>query len=271
MGETPAAQETPIVQSTSQVQPTLQVQATPPSVGRVGQRPEGCLSDAAMQQAHGFTKQGVKPVYTGSTIQADGSLTIPWEPCKWNLQAVGVGTVDVPMLDGWLYVAAMPDGQILVFKGDGKTRTVAGTDFRQISVYRTNGVGWVTTDEGILNHVWNFGMEVANPTYPTCPGNFKPNMTSDQQRACEPIVANNQKYCSDTTWLATNIGGDPKYWSIPTWDGGAAVYKNKNVWVTLRWPGFGRLDYWNGQKNGPDSLTSPGSVTVDEASFHCAP
>jgi len=71
--------------------------------------------------------------------------------------------------------------------------------------------------------------------------------------------------------IARLIGGEAQYWTPPTWSQGAWVYKKKAEYISLRYPGFGRLDVWI---DGVVEITSDNAFLldehfVDEASFHC--
>lgn len=77
---------------------------------------------------------------------------------------------------------------------------------------------------------------------------------------------------SDPLWYADNIGGLEKYWQKPEWQGGAWVFEDTDGgWHKLCYPGVGKLEYWNGQKNQTATLTDEGCITVNKASFYYMP
>jgi hypothetical protein len=88
------------------------------------------------------------------------------------------------------------------------------------------------------------------------------------------IIDNNQTTnCPSTrSEAASLIGGEPQYWTAPDWSGGAWVYRNKGEFISLDYPGFGRLDVWI---NGVVEISSANADLLsryqfDEASFHCS-
>ncbi len=76
----------------------------------------------------------------------------------------------------------------------------------------------------------------------------------------------------ENKWYADNIGGSADKWIMPDWAGGAWRFVDKGNFVTLTYPGFGKMTVWI---NGPVDVTADNASvldgkTFDEASFACA-
>jgi hypothetical protein len=216
-----------------------------------------CPTDAQMQDAHGFTARGIKPVFTGGGIA--------WEGCKWTLQAYGGGKfTDVPLLPDWQYTLTKLDGTVAVYYGaPGFRMDILGATFRYRPFYNTPDNKWVSDPCELLRREVAFG-QGRNPAYNTENGNVSCTFVPSSAPATTSCL-------KDATDAASKIGGDARYWTLPDWGGGAWVFKNKNTFYTLRYPGFGRLDVWI---EGPVSVTSANANVLegkkfDEASFHC--
>lgn len=174
-------QQTTTRQSEQGPAPSTGGQATPgqtqPQAGSA-QAAVTCPTDAQMQDAHGFTARGIKPVATG------GGLA--WEGCKWQIQAVGFASIDIPFLPDWEYTVTLDDSHqtVAVFYGEPNlTRKIFGASIRYRPFYNTADNNWVNrpcdrptaTDQGgLLAREFQFG--VAPPrgtlTYQTVPGNI---------------------------------------------------------------------------------------------------
>lgn len=73
--------------------------------------------------------------------------------------------------------------------------------------------------------------------------------------------------------IAALIGGESGYWTPPDWAEGAWVYRNKGEFISLRYPGIGRLDVWI-DGSGTVGISKDNAYLLDrnqfdEASFHC--
>lgn len=224
-------------------------------------RPLGCKTDAEVIALFGLDELEV-PVFTGENV--------PWDFCKWNLQSPVEG---LPLPAGWELTARRMDRSIAVYYGPLTEKlNVLGGTIRQLDVYNTDATKWANNKCEMLAREEAFGMR-RNPAYHTYAGNFT---CAGSAPTPTPTPAGQTASCfSSPQAIAEKIGGTAQYWQAPDWEGGAWVYCPKSMqpgckekWVELKVPGFGYLDYWNGQKGAADKLTT-GAVTVDEASFHC--
>lgn len=127
-----------------------------------------CPTDKEMQDAHGFTSRGIKPVATGHGIA--------WEGCKWTLQHVGFASIDIPLLSGWQYTVTLDDGKqtVAVFYGDGRTARVFGATIRYRPAYNTPDNSWVNNPCELLKREQAFGQDPARGSlkYGTANGNM---------------------------------------------------------------------------------------------------
>ncbi len=156
-GTPTVVRETPMVYST----PTPQV-VQPTPVGPMG----NCPTDAQMQEAHGFVTRGIKPVFTGGDI--------PWEGCKWTLQAYGAGVFkDVPLLPDWQYTHTKTDGTVAVYYGaPGLKMDILGATIRYRPYYTNPDNSWVNDGCELLKREVAFGQN-RNPSYKTENGNVQ--------------------------------------------------------------------------------------------------
>lgn len=75
-----------------------------------------------------------------------------------------------------------------------------------------------------------------------------------------PVSADGPPCFGSVDDIAATLGGSPAYWQLPTWDGGAWVYRGPSV--SLIYPGYGYFDTWSGSGLRQDVFGS-------EISFHC--
>jgi len=226
-------------------------------------RPSNCPTDGAMQNVFGFDSRGIKPVFTGEGV--------PWDWCKWNVQAVGVGTYDQPLLKGWEFTVTRADDVVAVYYGDGTTLKVKGATIRYLAAYNSSETNWVNDACTLLQREDDFGHR-RNPSYHTVSGNI-PCSTFAHPMGATITSGDQFPGCpSQTTdWYASNIGGNVSKWSKPDWSGGAWVFKDKGNSIALKYPSTGKLTVWIG---GPVEITGANAnllvgKTFDEASFQC--
>lgn len=204
----------------------------------------------------------VKVVKTGD------QYSVPTEPCKFSIQAVGIGHTTVTMVDGYQFtVTSYPGQEVLVYYGDGQSRTVAGATIRFLAAYPADH--WVFDPENLLAHEFNFGWaQGRDPRYQTQSGNLSvPDWDGFDGSQCP----------SNATQVAGLVGGSPMEWTPPDHSEGAWVYQagqegqfylltasvvpGSNAWI----------DYWNGSTRTADRLTNWASLSLADASFHCRP
>lgn len=257
--------------------------AVPPVV--VNPAPSGavsCMTDSDVMSLFGFGAI--------ETVRTDA----PWDSCKWNRQNAP-STINFTLPNDWGLTYTDAKGQVWVTIGKGQAITARGFTLRQ-----PGNQFLALGPTGYFNKEWEFGFapERGSNTYVHCPDENMVGLvtlTTDQQQKCasqgtKPVTVgaivapsgtisgptdpayNWNAKCFDLTWLATNIGGNASNWTKPDWDGGAAVYKLKGTFVSLQYPGTGKLTVWIG--SGPVDIIATNaaqlnSKTFDEASFHC--
>jgi hypothetical protein len=126
-------------------------------------RPANCPTDGAMQSLFGFDQLGIKPVFTGEGV--------PWDHCKWTLQAIGIGKFNLPLLKDWEFtVTRAADDVVAVYNGDGTTLSVKGASIRYIPAYNTEATMWLRNGCELLDREDSFGHRRV-PVYHTVSGN----------------------------------------------------------------------------------------------------
>ncbi len=235
-------------------------------------RPANCPTDGSMQELFGFDVRGIKPVFTGENI--------PWDHCKWTLQTVGVGIFELPLLKDWQFTVTRADDVVSAYYGDGNTLKVKGATIRYLAAYNSSETSWVNDGCQLLDREDSFGHR-RKPVYHTVSGNIAcsgfahpigvaaSTAVVNVNGPTDPTYSWNAR-CFDKAWLSTKVGGPVEFWTIPDWDGGAAVYKGPHV--VLYYPGFGSLDVWIGSKLVSITAMNANQLqerTFDGASFHC--
>ncbi len=154
-----------------------------------------CPGDDQMSQAHGFLARGIRPVATGTGLA--------WEGCKWTLQAVGVGSYDLPMLSNWEYTVTLADANqtVAVFYGDNVARKVLGATIRYRPAYNSPSNNWINDPCELLKRELAFGQapERGTLTYKTVPGNVRCSPTTEQQRTLAPMASDTCTQVRQTT------------------------------------------------------------------------
>lgn len=210
------------------------VDSPPPSIPNA-QSDVDCPTDGEMQEAHGFTD--IKPVNTG--------LDVPWEGCKWTLQAVGQHVFeDVPFLMDYQYTYTDADGVPHVAYGDGKNHDIMGATFRYLPWYKANNE-WVTYPNSIFAGETRYGLSM-DPSY----------LHENYNLELGPCPSSTQEVAS---W----IGGTASDWTAPDWEGGAWVYDGPTISFTVplghpSWVDLDGAPLWQTQ-----------SGTADNFSYHC--
>jgi len=264
-----------VVQVTATPEPTDDTggSSAPAPIGAVS-----CMTDSDVLALFGLN--------AGEIVRTDA----PWDSCKWNRQNVP-STMSITLPQGWGLTYTDPDGNVWVTVGRGQSVMVRGFTLRQ-----PGNQFLELGPDGYFQEEWEFGYapERGTSTYPHCPDEVMADLvtlTTEQQRICaaqgttpasaqsgpveqtETDTSGERKFpdcpSDDASWYAENIGGNVAYWTFPDWEGGAWVFRHKENWYELCWPGSGRLDYWDGNIGDAASLISESCVTVDEASFHC--
>jgi len=267
------------VSPTMPAQPAVQQPAVQPVVPAAPA--SGCMTDSEVMNLFGF-----KP---NEVIRTDA----PWDVCKWTRQNLP-SAISLVLKEGWGLTYTDQKGDVWVTIGKGQSVTAKGFTLRQ-----PGNQFLALGPTGLFNKEWTFGFapERGSNTYAHCPdANMSVTLTIEQQSICagqmgpsgntapaqtpaaapigspsDPTFAWN-KNCFDKQWLTSNIGGDQDHWAVPDWDGGAAVYKMKNTFIPLKYPGSGKLVVWMG--SGPVEITASNTAQLtgkrfDEASFHC--
>jgi hypothetical protein len=218
-----------------------------------------CPTDAELQQMHGWSGE-VKPVFLG-----EGSRS---NTCHWQVQAVSFATFDLPLIRGFAYDVTLPDERVAIFYGDGEhALQVEGADITYVLALPMDYFPREACRYAAQEIAFGLRRE---PTYLTILGNVN----------CPPLFSFNPSvYQGTQEWLAAAVGGDPEFWTLRDWEGGADVYKRKEHWTTLRLPIElnASLDFW--YEGGPVTVSvgqnahlfdTRGTLVVnpDEASFH---
>lgn len=259
--ETPVS--TPVTRETPVDQPTpISGPVEPPSPANI----QPCVSEA---QVHADLKlpDGVKVVKTGD------QWSTPTEPCKFQIQAVGIGHVQVTMAQKYQFTATMNPGQeIRVFYGDNVVRDIQGATVRYLNSYPADH--WVWKADRLISHEFNFGIgQGRNPRYTTQPGNFNVADWNGYDGTTCPVTK---------VQLAALVGEEPMYWTLKDWEGGAHVYKVSrdgsgnpvafHVLTAAQVPNMNAwLDYWNSKTNSADRLDNWATLPLADASYHCHP
>lgn len=212
-------------------------------------------TDGEMQTLFGFDKIGVKPVFSGKDV--------PWEPAKWSLQWISDKPLALKLLQGWEFTVTREDNVVAVYYGDGVTTiNIKGATFRYLPAYNTPDSVWALDQKEMLKRENDFGLS-RDPSYQTVMGTIpKPTTAPASTPAPKPTTTTptpaptpkpSSTPAKTTTpaitaqWLAKNIGGKVEKWIVPTDKNGAWVYKDKENFVKLNYPGSGRLDVWIGK------------------------
>lgn len=124
--------------------------------------PTDCPSDGEMQEMFGFDEMGIKPIRTGDE-------SIPWEPCKWSLQANEQHVFnDVLFLRGWQLTYTDRESAPVVSYGDGSSRDLMGATIRYLPTYSVSDASvWVMDPAELLAREVRFGL-TQEPAYLTC-------------------------------------------------------------------------------------------------------
>lgn len=123
--------------------------------------PVNIPTNAEMQEAFGFDKSGIKPVFTG----------VDWDPAKWNLQWVSDEPLKILLLKDWEFTVTLPNGDVAVYYGDGVTELeVMGATFRYLPCYVGDN-SWAWDKQKMLKYENEYSHS-CTPSYDTIAGNF---------------------------------------------------------------------------------------------------
>ena len=222
-----------------------------------------CMTDGEMFAAHGFSANGIKAVFTGQNIV--------WDSCKWNLQAVGIGTYWQPFLVNMEYTVAEANGKVSVNKGPGG-KWVYGATVRQLDAMTDPAEYWVHDDVVLMAREFNFGYG-RDPRYGTVPGvnlDLRGEWNQPNIKATCP---------ADAVQAAAMLGGDdPKFWTAPTWERGAWKFNSiGDGFHHFTWTGGSEAFFtvWTAENGVIDVTAANKSIftkkNFEEGSYHCVP
>ena len=222
-----------------------------------------CMTDGEMFAAHGFSANGIKAVFTGQNIV--------WDSCKWNLQAVGIGTYWQPFLVNMEYTVAEANGKVSVNKGPGG-KWVYGATVRQLDAMTDPAEYWVHDDVVLMAREFNFGYG-RDPRYGTVPGvnlHLRGEWNQPNIKATCPANA---------VQAAAMLGGDdPKFWTAPTWERGAWKFNSiGDGFHHFTWTGGSDAFFtvWTAENGVIDVTAVNKSIftkkNLEEGSYHCVP
>lgn len=207
------------------------------------------LTDKQVMDMHGFSARQVKLVFTGENIE--------WDPCKWTLQAVGIGHVPLPLLGGFRYtVTEYPSERVSVWRPGSNNLEVAGATIRYVGggAYDTEAAKWVLDDWTLWAGEFRFGAN-RTPAYRTENGNLVVNMARFPTRnpLWGPLEA------------AMLLGGLPSEWSLLS-NPVQFKFKTGGRLVDLQYHGVGCYDHWR------MGTCYRGAISqTDEATFNAVP
>lgn len=219
-----------------------------------------CPTNGEMFAAHGWDTNGVKAVKDG--------INVEWEGCgKWQVQAVGIGTFRLHMLEGYQYTVTRANGVVTVYYGDGSWITVWGSTVRYLPSFTSKDQSWVHDAMVLMIREFNYGYSM-DPRYGTVNGNLNiPEWT-------QPDVEH-QKCPTDVYQAAAMLGGDDyRYWTEPDWSGGAWVFLSKGKgFHHFTHPGAGYFDVWTADQGHISVYADDAEIferlNFEEGSFHC--